>query len=287
MDLLLRYFLLRGAAALLLAACSGTSSHSLTYYYTGVSERSQGLPQFVAVIYVDDQPVAHYDSDMRTLLPLVPWMEAFQKEEAEPWGWQTDSVQSAELVSGVAMNALRNHYNHSEGLHTLQLFFYCELSEDGHRKGYRRDAYDGREIDPETLTWKEANATAPVIEGQPDYGDICVLWLPKFLPYGKEALLRKEPPLVKVTHKAVNRSSEILLCWAFGFYPRQIHITWKKDGEFWEQDNFQRNIVPNSDGTYHAWLSAEIDPKERNHYQCQVEHSGLPEPLDVSWDESG
>ncbi|KAG8147621.1 hypothetical protein E2320_022674, partial [Naja naja] len=37
-----------------------------------------------------------------------------------------------------------------------------------------------------------------------------------------------------------------------------------------------------TDGTYHYWLSIQIDPEERGHYRCHVEHDGLQESLDMA-----
>ena len=41
------------------------------------------------------------------------------------------------------------------------------------------------------------------------------------------------------------------------------------------------NVLPNSDRTFHTWLSIESDPEERNQYLCTVEHDSLlrdPDP---------
>ncbi|ETE56062.1 hypothetical protein L345_18228, partial [Ophiophagus hannah] len=76
---------------------------------------------------------------------------------------------------------------------------------------------------------------------------------------------------------------EVLVCRVYGFYPKEMDATWRKDGEVWEQDTFWGGVLPNSDGTYHAWLSIEVDPKERDRYRCYVDHDGLPEPLILAW----
>ncbi|XP_053145464.1 class I histocompatibility antigen, Gogo-B*0102 alpha chain-like isoform X2 [Hemicordylus capensis] len=88
-----------------------------------------------------------------------------------------------------------------------------------------------------------------------------------------------ESPTVKV-HR---NGQEILVCRADGFYPKQINATWRKDGEVWKWNTSRRGVTPNSDGTYHTWISIKIDPKDRDHYKCHVEHDGLQEPLDLAW----
>ncbi|XP_013914443.1 PREDICTED: major histocompatibility complex class I-related gene protein-like [Thamnophis sirtalis] len=96
-----------------------------------------------------------------------------------------------------------------------------------------------------------------------------------------------EPPLVKVSRRIQYNSMETLVCRIYGFYPKEIDATWKKDGEVWEQDTYRGGVLPNSDGTYHTWLSIEVDPKERDRYRCYVDHPGLPEPLILAWVEPG
>ncbi|XP_026550320.1 major histocompatibility complex class I-related gene protein-like, partial [Notechis scutatus] len=94
-----------------------------------------------------------------------------------------------------------------------------------------------------------------------------------------------EPPVGKVTRKVVDECLEILTCQAFGFYPKEIQATWKRDGEIWEHETFHRNVAPNSDGTYYVQLSIDINPKERDRFRCHLEHEGLQEPLDLAFKE--
>uniref|UniRef100_A0A8C6VAW2 Ig-like domain-containing protein n=1 Tax=Naja naja TaxID=35670 RepID=A0A8C6VAW2_NAJNA len=107
----------------------------------------------------------------------------------------------------------------------------------------------------------------------------CIEWLQRYLPYQKKTMQRTEPPVGKVTYKVVDDSLEVLTCQAFGFYPKEIQATWTRDGEACKYETLSKNVAPNSDGTYYIQLSIEIDPKEREHFQCYLEHEGLQEPL--------
>ncbi|XP_053145503.1 major histocompatibility complex class I-related gene protein-like isoform X2 [Hemicordylus capensis] len=100
--------------------------------------------------------------------------------------------------------------------------------------------------------------------------------------YGNQS---EKPPVVKVLQKMDSNGLETLICRAYGFYPREIRVTWKKDGEFLEQETHCGEVIPNSDGTYHTWTGFNIDPKDRSRYQCQVEHVGFPEPHLFAWKE--
>ncbi|XP_077779480.1 major histocompatibility complex class I-related protein 1-like [Podarcis muralis] len=293
--------LILGAAAhlLLLLDCAGSTSHSLRYFYTAVSEPGQGLPQFIIVGYVDDQQIDLYDSDTKEALPHVPWMRKVEKEDPQYWHRQTQIAQGTELLFRVDLQTLQNRYNQSGGIHTLQWMYGCELSSDGRKGGYRQYGYDGRDFlafDKETLTWTAAEMEAQVTKRRWDtelaanqrnkhyLEEICIEWLQRYLDYGKETLLRTEAPVVKVTRKADYDGLETLVCQVHGFYPKEIEANWVKDGQVWQEGTLRGLVAPNSDGTYYLLLSVQIDPEERERFRCHVEHDSLEKPLDVAWE---
>uniref|UniRef100_A0A670HNU9 Ig-like domain-containing protein n=1 Tax=Podarcis muralis TaxID=64176 RepID=A0A670HNU9_PODMU len=300
--LLLRWpplILWAAAHLLLLLDCAGSTSHSLRYFFTAVSELGQGLPQFIAVGYVDDQQYVQYDSDTKEALPRVPWMRKVEKEDPQYWHKQTQNFQGAELVFRVNLQTLLNRYNQSGGIHTYQLMYGCELRSDGRKGGYVQYSYDGRDFlafDKETLTWTAAEMEAQVTKRKWDANlagnqhkkhyleEECIEWLQKYLDYGKETLLRTEAPVVKVTRKADYDGLETLVCQVHGFYPKEIEANWVKDGEVWQEGTLRGLVAPNSDGTYYLLLSVQIDPEEREHFRCRVEHDSLEKPLDVAWE---
>nr|XP_020633549.1 class I histocompatibility antigen, F10 alpha chain-like isoform X2 [Pogona vitticeps] len=181
----------------------------------------------------------------------------------------------------------------------MQWMYSCELREDRSKRGYIRDAYDGRDylsFDLQTLTWTAADPKAQITkekwekdpaiaQRQKAYLEgICTEWLQRYLEYGKDSLLRRDRPVGKVTRKEGYDDRETLVCQAYGFYPKEIDVTWRKDGEVLQEGTFYRSVAPYPDGTYHAWLSIEIDPKERDWYQCHVDHASLGEPLILAWE---
>ncbi|XP_015684388.1 major histocompatibility complex class I-related gene protein [Protobothrops mucrosquamatus] len=177
----------------------------------------------------------------------------------------------------------------------------CELQADGNKGGFMQHGYDGRTFitfDKETLTWVAPQPQAQITQrkwdadpAQNQYSKAylekeCIEWLEKYLSYGKETLLRTEPPEVTMSSKTeVEDGMETHVCRLHGFYPREIDASWTRDGEVWLQDTLRGSVAPNADGTFHAWLSIRIDPKERGRYRCHVEHDGLQEPLDVALEE--
>nr|XP_060615619.1 class I histocompatibility antigen, F10 alpha chain-like [Anolis sagrei ordinatus] len=270
------------------------------YVYTGVSEPGQKVPQFYAVGYVDGQEFVSYDTKTRKYISKVPWMTKVEKEDPRYPELNNRNFQNAEQVFRVDLVTAAKYYNQSGGTHTWQWMVSCELRRDGSKGGYWQYAYDGRDyisFDKETLTWTAADVPAQNTKRKWDADladnryktayleETCIEWLQRYLEYGKESLLRTEVPEVKVTRKVEYDGMETLICRVGGFYPKEIDITWTKDGEVWMEDTYHGLVSPNSDGTYYTWWSVMVDPKERERYKCHVEHDGLPNPVDVAWEE--
>nr|XP_060616067.1 class I histocompatibility antigen, F10 alpha chain-like [Anolis sagrei ordinatus] len=96
-----------------------------------------------------------------------------------------------------------------------------------------------------------------------------------------------ERPVGKVSRKEARDGQETLICQAHGFYPREIDATWTKGEQNMDHETFRKNIAHNFDGTYHTWLSIDIDPKERDLYRCHLDHASLPKPMVLAYEEPG
>ncbi|KAM3844394.1 major histocompatibility complex class I-related gene protein-like isoform 3-T4 [Vipera latastei] len=281
-------------------SCFGSSLHSLKYIYTSISDPSQELAHFVVLGYMDDQVFAHYDSHNQTFQPRVPWVKKVEKEHPNYWYNYSTLLHKNEKEFKEDLGNLMIGYNHSKGLHTWQRMVSCKLQAGSSKGGLWQYGYNGMTFiafDKKTLTWESSVPQAQVTRrkwnafpGLEQYiisyleGE-CIAWLKKFLCYRKETL-RTEPPEVTVSSKTeVEDGMETHICRVHGFYPREIDASWRRDGEEWLQDTFRGSVAPNADGTFHTWLSIQIDPEERDRYRCHLEHDGLPEPLDVALEE--
>ncbi|XP_015682091.1 class I histocompatibility antigen, F10 alpha chain-like [Protobothrops mucrosquamatus] len=279
-------------------SCLGASSHSLKYFSSSMSDPSQELPHFVSLGLVDGQVFVHYDSNSRRVQPRVSWIKKVGKEDPQYWDRYTQRERSNEEAFREGLEILRLRYNQSEGLHTWQWMYGCELQADGSKGGFEQYGYDGSTFitfDKERLTWVAPVPQAQITQRKWDaiqgYNQRkkyflekeCIEWLKRYLSYGKETLLRTEPPVVTMSSKTeVEDGMETHVCRVDGFYPREIDASWMRDGDVWLQDTLCGSVAPNADGTFHAWLSIRIDPQERGHYRCHMEHDGLEEPLDVA-----
>ncbi|XP_077186743.1 class I histocompatibility antigen, F10 alpha chain-like isoform X3 [Paroedura picta] len=293
---------LGGVAPVLGGGRPGSSPlHTLHYFKTGVWERGKKAPQYTSLVFMDGQLFGRYNQDNRQCVPQSSWTEELNRNDADFWARSTKTNFASNVIPDLMH--LKGLYNQSRGIHTLQVFSGCEQSEDHlASRGFVKYGFNGRDflsLDLKTLTWTAMDAEADPIkrkwDADRDRGkfwehflkDTCVEWLNGYLGYGKEALLRKDPPTVRVTRKPRSDGRETLVCRSHGFYPKEIEVTWRKGEEVWNQETYTGGVVPNSDGTYHTWINIEVDPQERDLYRCHVEHDGLLEPLDLAWEEPG
>ncbi|XP_015472268.1 class I histocompatibility antigen, F10 alpha chain, partial [Parus major] len=180
--------------------------HSLRYLHVAVSEPSPGVPQFMALGFVDGIPFTRYDSERGRVEPLTQWME----EGAEPGYWesQTQIAVRNQHMDARNLETLRHRYNQSEGLHTIQRVSGCDLLSDGSVRGSQRLGYDGWDFISFELVSKSfvaADAAAEitrrrwedenVAEGLENYLEhVCPEWLRKYVEYGWKELERKVVP---------------------------------------------------------------------------------------------
>ncbi|XP_040852420.1 class I histocompatibility antigen, Gogo-B*0101 alpha chain-like isoform X3 [Ochotona curzoniae] len=274
-------------------------SHSLMYFITGVSRPGLGEPHFMAVGYVDDTQLVRFDSDAKNprAEPRAPWMQQVEQVYLHR---HTQRGKQQTQINRVDLNNLRSYYNQSEdGSHTLQKVYGCEVGADGRLlRGYWQWAYDNKDyivLNEDLQTWTAADMAAQISkhkwEADGDAEDFraylegeCLELLTRFLELGQETLQRSDPPTAHVTHHPVSDQKATLRCWALGFYPKDITLTWQRDGEDLTQDMELVETRPAGDGTFQKWAAVLVPSGEEQRYTCHVEHEGLPEPLSLRWE---
>uniref|UniRef100_G1Q126 Ig-like domain-containing protein n=1 Tax=Myotis lucifugus TaxID=59463 RepID=G1Q126_MYOLU len=283
---------------------SWAGPHSLRYFSTIVSRPGRGEPRFLAVGYVDDTQLVRFDSDAPNprAEPRAPWMQQPWVEQVYPgyWDRETEISKSNAQTFRVNLQTLRGYYNQSEdGSHTIQSMFGCDVGPDGRLlRGYVQHAYDGADylaLNEDLTSWTAADMAAQIskrkwesdhwAEEMRNYLEgPCMEWLRIYLDKGKETLQRADPPKAHVTHHPVSASEVTLRCWALGFYPADISLTWQRDGEDQTQDMELVETRPAGDGTFQKWAAVGVPPGEEQRYTCHVQHEGLPEPLTLRWE---
>ncbi|XP_054567049.1 patr class I histocompatibility antigen, A-126 alpha chain-like isoform X4 [Eptesicus fuscus] len=278
--------------------------HSLSYFLTIWSRPGRGEPRYLAVGYVDDTQFVRFDSDAASgrVEPRAPWMQQPWVERERPGYWDREtqiSKGTAQTFRGNLQN-LRGYYNQSEdGSHTIQVMYGCYVGPDGRLlRGYSQDAYDGTDyiaLNEDLTSYTAADMAAQITKrkweaaGEAEHersyleGE-CVDWLRLYLEKGKETLLRAVPPKAHVTHHPVSAREVTLRCWARGFYPADISLTWQRDGEDQTQDMELVETRPAGDGTFQKWAAVGVPPGEEQRYTCHVQHEGLREPLTLRWE---
>ncbi|XP_012590175.1 PREDICTED: HLA class I histocompatibility antigen, A-11 alpha chain-like [Condylura cristata] len=288
--------LLLGALAL---TQTWAGPHSLRYLYTEMSSPGGGEPRFIIVGYVDDMEFGSYDSDSsgQRMEPRAPWAEQLGSEF---WEQQTRALRVAAPAFRQKLLELRQDYNHSRAVsHTLQEMSGCQVGPDLNLlHGYCQFAYDGADyiaLNPDQRSWTPADPVAQITQRQwekeirterfRNYLERdCVDWLRRLLETGRETLQRADMPKTNVTHQPISEHEVTLKCWALGFYPAEITLTWQRDGENLTQDTELVDTRPGGDGTFQKWAAVVVPSGEEQRYTCHVQHEGLPEPRVLRWE---
>ncbi|XP_078226732.1 HLA class I histocompatibility antigen, C alpha chain isoform X4 [Callithrix jacchus] len=267
-----RLLLLSGALAL---TETWPSSHSLRYFSTTVSRPGGGEPRYFSVGYVDDTQFLRFDSDaaIPKTEPRAPWAE---QEGPEYWDLLTRRTEACAQACRVSLRDIRGYYNQSEAAYDGK--DHVALNEDL-RSWTAADTvaeFTQRKLEAE----KYAEQLRAQLEGE------CVEMLKRYLENGKETLQRAEPPKTHVTHHPISNQEVTLRCWALGFYPAEVTLTWQRDGEDQTQDTELVETRPAGDGTFQKWAAVVVPSGEEQRYTCHVQHEGLLEPLSLRWEPS-
>ncbi|XP_028712446.2 HLA class I histocompatibility antigen, alpha chain F-like isoform X3 [Peromyscus leucopus] len=277
---------------------SGAGSHSLSYSVTTAASR-MGLrdPQVFIVAFVENTQILSFDSEVAKVEQHVPWANQMGSNY---WEWEREGMEHYSHTARENLRFAIRIYNQSDdGSHTFQCFIGCDVSPDRLLlRGHYRHAFDGRDyisLNEDLRTWTVADKTAQITQQQWEAKNVaekwkifleswCVAWLLKHLEVGKETLQRLDPPEAHVTHHPRPEGDVTLRCWALRFYPAEITLTWKRDGEDQTQDMELVNTRPAGDGTFQKWAAVVVPSGEEQRYTCHVQHQGLPEPLTLRWE---
>uniref|UniRef100_A0A8C1LH60 Major histocompatibility complex class I UBA n=1 Tax=Cyprinus carpio TaxID=7962 RepID=A0A8C1LH60_CYPCA len=263
-------------------AYAGT--HSLRYFYTGVSGIID-FPEFTAVGLVDEGQFMYFDSNTKKAVPKTEWIR--QNVGEDYWDKEAQIDIKAHQIFKINIQNIRVHFNQSAGVHSWQLMYGCELDDDGTKRGYYQYGYDGEDflsLDKSTLTWTAANPQAVLTKNRWETKErqlaeywkaylenTCIEWVQKYVAYGKDTLERKVSPQVSLLQKS---SSSSVKCHATGFFPSGVTISWQKNGQEHHEDVYLGELLPNEDGTFQRTSTIRVSPDElkKNQFSCVVEH---------------
>ncbi|XP_059411675.1 major histocompatibility complex class I-related gene protein-like [Carassius carassius] len=260
--------------------------HSLRYFYTGVSGVSD-FPEFISAGLLDDHQFDYFDSNIMKVVPKTEWIR--QNEGADYWDSQTQGLIGYHQVYKNNIQEAMKRFNQTSGVHTVQVMYGCEFDDQtGETNGFRQEGYDGEDflyLDLKEMRWitpvqegfpsvQKMNNDRALLEARKHYFSFeCIEWLQKYLQYGKSSLKKTVSPQVSVLQKS---SSSPVVCHATGFYPKEVTISWMKNGQDHDEDVEVGELLPNEDGTFQRSSGLRVTPEEwkKNEFICVVEHQG-------------
>lgn len=85
---------------------------------------------------------------------------------------------------------------------------------------------------------------------------------------------------------ASSRHSAMLVCSAYDFYPKQIRLTWLRDGKEVTSDVTSTEELSNGNWLFQIHSYLEYTPIHGEKITCMVEHASLMEPKLYGWGRS-
>ncbi|XP_063072757.1 class I histocompatibility antigen, F10 alpha chain-like [Engraulis encrasicolus] len=278
---------------------SGT--HSLQYLYTA-SSGIPDLPEYISVGEVDGLVISYYDSSIGKEVPKQDWMA--ENLDEQYWTNETKLGLFNQEIFKENINILKQRFDQTEGAAVFQKTYGCQWDDETNvTDAFEAFGYNGEDfmsLDPKTMTW-----TSPIPQAantvykwnrmesymphrKAYFQKDCVDWLKKYVNFtgnhmGKETEQQDIRPQVSlISHQRAPKHFDVV-CLATGFYPKEVNITWKKDGEEMMQGDVNISAtLPNGDGTFQKRCVLTISPEERktHQYSCEVQHNN-GEPIVV------
>uniref|UniRef100_A0A8C5QMD5 Immunoglobulin C1-set domain-containing protein n=1 Tax=Leptobrachium leishanense TaxID=445787 RepID=A0A8C5QMD5_9ANUR len=257
--------------------------YNLTYHHTYLRTMT---PDFFADLHLSDILVYWYDSNNKWLEPHAPW----RRNMADPNFWrnlhaalwhdehQMRNISSAnetvQYVHGCMQTASDSFaYYFQTALHRKEILRFDTVTGN-----YSSDA-EGYEAVADALN---ENATENAMRTK-ELTSFCEDIITYLTSYGKSYLNRKAQPDVMVFCDG----RETLQCRAYGHYPREIDMTWFKDGKTVPEEEVWRVTLPLSNENYLSVASVNISSMSQDTYTCHVNHSSREGPVTVLWNRSG
>uniref|UniRef100_A0A3B4EI18 Ig-like domain-containing protein n=2 Tax=Pygocentrus nattereri TaxID=42514 RepID=A0A3B4EI18_PYGNA len=273
---------MRGTAFLLLllsavssAVTAGTHTLHIAFsIQTGISS----LPEGMSSMLFDKEYIAHYNSD-KMLIPIQNWVKEALGDVL--WNNFTSflSSQIEHLLHGVRE---AEQLVWDKGVHTLQRRLSCQLNISGVPEVSDEYGYDGEtfiSLDQEHKYVADMPDAETIVRRWSRHGKEkhiarhCIDWLKRIQNHGKNRTRRPvSPPEVSFLQKT---PSSPVVCFATGFYPRAVNMSWQRNGEDVSQNVRVGETLPNDDGTFQKRVSLNVTPEEwnENQYSCVVQHN--------------
>ncbi|KAM6935267.1 DLA class II histocompatibility antigen, DR-1 beta chain-like [Lycodopsis pacificus] len=106
------------------------------------------------------------------------------------------------------------------------------------------------------------------------------------IPFILDLLSKPVEPSVRLrsVEAAGSKHPGMLVCSAYGFYPKQIRVTWLRNGNNVTSDVTSTEELPNGNWLYQIHSYLEFTPRAGEKITCRVEHASLMGPKLYEWD---
>nr|XP_020462827.1 rano class II histocompatibility antigen, A beta chain-like isoform X2 [Monopterus albus] len=106
-----------------------------------------------------------------------------------------------------------------------------------------------------------------------------------FVPIATDILSRPVEPYVRLRSVEApgNRHPGMLMCSVYDFYPKQIRVTWLRNGEEVTSGVMSTDELSNGNWLYQIHSYLEYTPRFGETISCVVEHASLIKPKKYDW----
>ncbi|KAI5615267.1 major histocompatibility complex class I UXA2 precursor, partial [Silurus asotus] len=180
-----------------------TDPHSLQYLHTGLPPGTH-FPEFTAVGQKDGQQFVYYDSNISRMIPKTQWIQKISADDADYWNRETQKQHvNQEIFKLYLADVIKQKFNQTEGVHTLQRMYGCEIDGNGTTRGYDQYGYEGEDffsLDLNTGSWTAVNDEAEIFikrwdprRSEAEYWrnfleTECIDWIKKFVSMGRKGV---------------------------------------------------------------------------------------------------